>query len=471
LNDLILENPYIPIVPSPKQAEFLCLPYTCILYGGGAGGGKSAGLLMAALMYAQVPGYNAMIMRRSYQDLALPSALMDMSREWLSHTDAHWNELKKIWTFPSGATLSFGYLDNVNAKFRYQGAEFQFIGLDEVTQIDKISFQYLWSRLRKVEGLDVPLRYYLASNPPSPFVSAKRKRESGQWVRELFVDGAKEIRLFSKELKEPILLYFTNNFITPMGEIPAAFVPALAKDNKHLDPSYYDSLNMLDSVTRKQLLYGSWTIQPKGGVFEPDWLSETFNPNDPQTPYQETLISADLAYKDTVDADYTAYQAWGRYQAHFYLIDQVRGQWKFPEAKRQFRAFCERFPTIPLKIVEDKAAGIALIQELGVEIPGLVPYNPGNKSKLERAQTISPYFESHSVFIPAPQYKSWVPEYVAELLSFPTGDNDDQVDATSQALIRLSASLKRRRILFGIVDDPVPAHYQDITQNVGGLIR
>lgn len=87
--DTVLENPYIPIIPSPKQAEFLVNPATCILYGGGAGGGKSAGLLMAGLMYVEVPGYNAIILRRSYQDLSLPSALMDMSRDWLVNTDAH----------------------------------------------------------------------------------------------------------------------------------------------------------------------------------------------------------------------------------------------------------------------------------------------------------------------------------------------------------------------------------------------
>ena len=447
LEDSILKNPYIPYIPSPRQAEFLVNPHTCVLYGGGAGGGKSVALLMAALMYVNTPDYNAIIMRKSYQDLSLPGALMDMSRQWLSGTDAHWNELRKIWTFPSGATISFGYLDNTMAKYRYQGAEFQFIGLDEVTQVDQNSYQYLWSRLRKVEGIEVPLRYYLASNPPSPFVSTARKRDYGEWVREMFVDDAKIAHLSHKDLDSPILLYYFNE--------NGAFVPALAHDNPHLDKSYYDSLNNLDPITREQLLNGSWTVKLTGGVFEPEWLSNFYNPDDPQA-YNETIISCDLAFKDTVDSDYTVFQAWGRIKGHFYLLDQVRAKMKFPRAKREFLAFCERNPHITRKLVEDKAAGISLIQELSSEVPGIIAWNPGNKSKLERAQTISPYLESRSVFLPYPSKRAWVPEFVSELITFPTSQHDDQVDAMSQALIKLSQSLNRKRIMFGVVDPDIP---------------
>ena len=72
------------------------------MYGGAAGGGKSDALLMGALQFMDMPGYSAILFRRTYNDLALPGALMDRALEWLGGTTAHWNSMKHIWTFPSG---------------------------------------------------------------------------------------------------------------------------------------------------------------------------------------------------------------------------------------------------------------------------------------------------------------------------------------------------------------------------------
>ena len=88
----ILENPWIPHEPTPKQAEFLLMPDLEVLFGGSAGGGKSDALLMAALQYVDVPGYAAILFRRTYTDLSLPGALMDRAHEWLQGTKA--DELK-----------------------------------------------------------------------------------------------------------------------------------------------------------------------------------------------------------------------------------------------------------------------------------------------------------------------------------------------------------------------------------------
>jgi predicted phage terminase large subunit-like protein len=179
-------------------------------------------------------------------------------------------------------------------------------------------------------------------------------------------------------------------------------------------------------------------------------MESYYNPDEPP-PYQETVISCDLAFKDNIDSDYSVFQAWGRYKAHFYLIDQVRGHFTFPKAKREFIKFCERHPYITKKLVEDAAAGISLIQELSSQVPGIIAYRTQNKSKLERAQVVSPYFESRSVFLPQPSLRAWVSEYIAEMLTFPTSVNDDQVDATSMAITTLSQSMRARRILFDII--------------------
>src|SRR4051812_27808590 len=70
---------YCPHDPSenPKQAAFLVCPNLEAFYGGAAGGGKSDALLAGGLEYVDVPGYAAILFRRTYADLALPGALMD----------------------------------------------------------------------------------------------------------------------------------------------------------------------------------------------------------------------------------------------------------------------------------------------------------------------------------------------------------------------------------------------------------
>jgi len=138
---------------------------------------------MAALQYVDVPGYAAILFRRTYADLALPGALMDRAHEWLDGTDAGWTEQTKTWKFPSGATLSFGYLENEADKFRYQGAQFQFIGFDELAQFTESQYRYLFSRLRRTTGTSVPLRLRAASNPDGPGVS---------WMHQRFIVEGKE---------------------------------------------------------------------------------------------------------------------------------------------------------------------------------------------------------------------------------------------------------------------------------------
>ena len=230
-------NKYIPWQPSETQTAFLLLDNREALYGGAAGGGKSVALLMAALQHVDVPGYHALLLRRTFAALAKPGALIDLAHEWLRGTDAQWNEQRKQWTFPSGATLSFGYLDTEGDKYQYQGAAFQFIGFDELTQFTRSQYTYLFSRCRKSAELDVPLRVRSASNPGG---------EGHAWVYErFFLEGRAKGRVF---------------------------IPAKLDDNPHLDrASYLEMLAELSPVERRQLEHGDWTAVQAGDWFKPEW--------------------------------------------------------------------------------------------------------------------------------------------------------------------------------------------------------
>src|ERR1700730_8762374 len=143
-------NEFISHMPTTRQAAFLFLDCLEAFYGGAGGGGKSDALLMTALQFADVPGYSALIIRRNFSDLALPNALMDRAHAWLrGRRDARWNENRKQWTFSSGATLTFGYLEGARDADRYASAEFHFIGVDELTQFSEKHYVDLFARLRK----------------------------------------------------------------------------------------------------------------------------------------------------------------------------------------------------------------------------------------------------------------------------------------------------------------------------------
>lgn len=250
------ENPneYIPQRPTARQQLFLDLEDKLeVFYGGAAGGGKSSALLMAALKYVHVPNYAALLLRRSYTDLALPGALMDRAFQWLNGK-AHWSGMEKKWTFPSGATLTFGYLATENDKYQYLSSEFQFVGFDEVTQFTETQYAYLFSRLRRLKSSSIPLRIRSGSNPGGP---------GAMWIKQRFIpdDFTPDMAL------EEVVRSKTGRDEETGDEITRYFVPARLDDNPYIDQHEYDlSLRNLDPITRAQLRRGDWQITLKGDI-------------------------------------------------------------------------------------------------------------------------------------------------------------------------------------------------------------
>lgn len=231
------QTSYVPEVPTPKQQRFLDCGAFEALYGGSAGGGKSSALLAGAIGMA-ARGGSALVVRRTFADLSLPGAIMDRSHEWLSNTDATWSAQEKRWDFPSGGVLQFGYMETDKDRFRYQGAEFQSLWVDELTSLTEVQFLYLISRIRRRVDSQLPLEVRCASNPGGV---------GHDWVKAR---------------------YITN----PEGRV---FIPATIEDNPHIDQaSYRDALMLLDKTTRDQLLYGSWIRDDGGQLYK---LNETKN--------------------------------------------------------------------------------------------------------------------------------------------------------------------------------------------------
>lgn len=282
--------------PHAKQQRFLSLDAQEALYGGAAGGGKSDAVLMDALQHVDTPGYNAILFRRTFTELALPEAIMARSHEWLAGTDAHWDGLNKQWRFPAGSTVGFGYLDGPNDHFRYQSAAFQFIGWDELTQFLEKPYRYLFSRLRRLAGVQVPVKVRGATNPGGV---------GHDWVKRRFAipDDVDFTRVYSSE-----------------GRV---FVPASRFDNEHLDQeSYGQSLAQLDSATLEQLGKGRWVRDASGLVYH-DFSDANVIGADrvPVLPGDERWYKVFAADFGVVDAMAFGVLAWAKHEPNVYLLE------------------------------------------------------------------------------------------------------------------------------------------------------
>ena len=237
---------YCAHVPTPKQLAFLVCPRTEVFFGGAAGPGKTEALLMGALQLVERPRYSALLLRRTFRQLNQSNSIMNRARQWLANTDAVWNEPDKRFTFPSGATITFGNLDSEDDVYQYDSSEFQYIGFDELTSFSERQYTYLFSRLRTTNDNPVPLRMRSASNPGN---------RGHDWVKARFLIG---------QPPEVLQREFSTRF----------FLPARIADNPHIRrDEYLASLANLDAVRRRQLLEGDWDVMPSGNLFRREWFA------------------------------------------------------------------------------------------------------------------------------------------------------------------------------------------------------
>jgi len=102
---------------------------------------------MAALQYCDVPGYAALLVRRTSPELTAAGGLIDIAKDWLTGTDARWNGSIKRWTFPTGgkpATLDFAHYEaGIKGQQKKYGGQVQFIGVDELTEFQETEYRFL----------------------------------------------------------------------------------------------------------------------------------------------------------------------------------------------------------------------------------------------------------------------------------------------------------------------------------------
>lgn len=218
--------------------------------------------------------------------------------------------------------------------------------------------------------------------------------------------------------------------------------PAIAEhDEPHrkageaLHPERYDleQLNAIRQTIGPQdwsALYQQRPVPEGGAVFKIAAFKRWNSTNLPPA-FDQILGSWDMTFKDSKSSDYVVGQVWGRKGVDLYLLDLFRGQWDFTKTLEMFALMTAKYPRTHRWLIEDKANGSAIISVLKKQIHGITPITP-TESKLERAYAVTPLIEAGNVYIP--ESATWLANFEDELLNFPAGAHDDQVDSMTQAL-------------------------------------
>ena len=232
----------IKVCVTKKQKSFIDAKETEVLFGGAAGGGKSYGQIVDALLTALCfPKSKQLILRRTFAELEkslIRTALALYPREIFT-----FNSSSHTGKFKNGSVIDFGYCAAENDVYQYQSAEYDVVRFDELTHFTEAQYLYLISRVRG------------ANNFPKQVKSSTNPGGIGHgWVKSRFVDPSVPNR----------------SFLGPDG-MKRIFIPSLLDDNTFLtenDPNYKSRLLALPEREKKALLYGDWN------VFEGQYFTE-----------------------------------------------------------------------------------------------------------------------------------------------------------------------------------------------------
>lgn len=451
--------------PGP-QWQFMETPADIILYGGSAGGGKSWILQYEPIRFCGNPQFTALTFRRETTQIKAPGGLWDKSFELYLPFHASPNKTDLVWTFPSGATVRYGHMEQESDRFNWDGSQIAYIGFDQLESFTKIQFFYMLSRNRSTSGVPPCIR---ATCNPVP-----RQNKVGGWLRDL-IDWWIGSDGFAIANRSGVIRWFVNyndeitwgatreELVEKFGKdchpLSFTFIRSRIYDNPKLmeaDPGYLSKLKGLRRVDRERLLGdkekgGNWDVHDHAGTYFKRGYFPIINVAPKCTQivryWDRAATAADQAKKGS---SHTAGVKFGKTPEGEYVIFHV-----------------ERFQGTPLTVsssIDNIASADGNAIEIGIEqdpgqagkaeaeghvrrliSKGYRAYlNPVHESKGKRAEGVSAAAEAGLIkIVDGP----WVDAFLNEAENYDGTDKcvSDQIDALSGAFLRMTN--QRRAIL------------------------
>lgn len=402
-----------------------------LLFGGQAGGGKSVGLLADASRHLNLSDFAAILFRRTYKQLTEPGGLVQRSHELFLSQGGEYQQGDHRWRFPSGSQIVLRHLQYSSDRYAYQGAEYSWVGFDQLEQFEENDYLYLFSRARSRDPR-IRARIRNSANPGPEWILRR-------WLPWLGNDAELSAKGWP-HAKSGQVLYFKRvndeDVLTDKKDPEAlsrTFIPSSIYDNPILlknDPGYINRLKALPYVERMRLLEGDWHVKEQGGtLFKPEWISVVTG----REPAIKRVRAWDLAATASTEADFTANSLWEIDKGNLItVVDAYQDRLSPGDVSALLNTYHR---TDPLDVIfafeqEPGQAGKAQAHQLRQQFLGRpLIILPVMRDKVTRSYALSSAFEGGRVRLLEGKWNSW---FILHYVNFPSpGWHDDIVDTGS----------------------------------------
>jgi len=396
------------------------------------------------LWYHDIPGFTAIVFRRTSPQITAPGSIWYESQEMFRQFGGVPNQTSLEWKFPSGAVFKFSHLQLNRDVYSHQGAQYTAEYFEEGTHFTREQFFYMLSRNRSTCGI-------------KPYVKMTCNPDADSWLRE-FIDWyinpntglaipersgvirwfiAREDKIIwadsEEELKEKYFECLPKSF---------TFISASIYDNQKLleiDKGYLANLEALPKIERERLLHGNWNIKPSAGLYFQKGYFEIVDAVPSNRNSVRYWDRAATKKTDTNDPDFTVgIRIEKDINNIIYITDIVRIQ-DSPLGVQNIikNTAIKDGISVRIGLEEDPGqAGIADVEHLTRFLQGFnVKRNRVMKDKVTRASPVSAQAEAGNIKV---LRAKWNEDFFKELENFPDGKHDDIVDALSGAFLMIN---------------------------------
>lgn len=411
----------------------------------GAGGGKSYAILLECLRHINNPRFGAVIIRRTYPEIVREGSLLDTSMQIYPLVGGKLKRGSLEWIFPSGAKISFNHCQYDADVLKFQGSQIALIAIDELTnfETDKV-FWYLFSRNRSTSGV-------------KPYFRCSTNPLADSWVHELISywidektgiaipERSGELRYFVRKDGKLRWASSEQDLLSQYPDlIPKSltFVKSTVYDNEALlrvDSSYIASLQALHPVDRARFLEGNWKVREEQGKFiSREWFEvvDELRSNGAICRFWD-MAGTEKQLKN--DPDFTVGVKLLRSPDDvYYVLDVIAVQISAANVNQLIVSTAKQ-DGIGCKVrweIEPGSAGKINSVTLAKILVGFDAVGVRTQGdKMTRAKALATAAADSKIKLVR---AAWNDRYLAELHSFPDGNHDDQLDASSGAYNELN---------------------------------